>query len=59
MEQDGRAKYKLVGHRKFYNIAGVRHLLAQRQTGREKMTISERSGALVDYARWKLGLPEE
>jgi hypothetical protein len=59
MEAAGKANYRLVGCRKLYSISEVRRLLAQRQTGREKVTRNQRQRALLDYARWKLGLPTE
>lgn len=53
-EVAGRAKYALVGHRKLYSLGEMRRLLAQRQTGREKVTRSERQMSLLRWARWKL-----
>lgn len=58
MEVAGRAKYRLVGHRKLYSLSEVRRLLAQRQNGREKVTRSERRMSLVDWAKWKLQADE-
>jgi hypothetical protein len=58
-ESAGKTNYRLIGRRKFYSISEVRRLLARRQTGREEVTRNERQRALLDYARWKLGLPTE
>jgi hypothetical protein len=59
MEAAGKANYRLVGCRKLYSISEVRRLLAQRQTGREKVTRNERQRSLLEYAKWKLGLATE
>lgn len=54
METDGRAKFRLVGHRKFYSLIEIRRLLAQRQNRRRSTTRSERQLSLVRWAASKL-----
>ena len=54
METDGRAKFRLVGHRKFYSLTEIRRLLAQRQNGRKCTTRSERQMSLVRWAASRL-----
>jgi hypothetical protein len=54
MEAAGKAKFRLVGHRKLYSLSEVRRLLAQRQNGRAAVTRSERDRSLLQWARWKL-----
>jgi hypothetical protein len=54
METDGRAKFRLVGHRKFYSLIEIRRLLAQRQNRRKSTTRSERQLSLVRWAASKL-----
>ncbi len=54
MENDGRAKFRLVGHRKFYSLIEIRRLLAQRQNRRKCTTRSERQMSLVRWAASKL-----
>jgi len=57
LEAAGKAKFRLVGHRKLYSLSEVRRLLAQRQNGREKVTGSERRISLLRWAVWKLNPP--
>jgi DNA-binding transcriptional MerR regulator len=59
MEADGRARPRLVGHQKFYSVSEIRRLLAQRQTGRARVTRSERGRSLLEWARRKLELTPE
>jgi DNA-binding transcriptional MerR regulator len=59
MEADGRARPRLVGHRKFYSLSEVRRLLAQRQAGHKKVSRSERERSLLQWARRKLELTPE
>lgn len=57
MEAAGRARYRLVGHRKLYSLGEVRRLLAQRQNKRENVTRRERREGLLGWATSRLNLP--
>jgi hypothetical protein len=54
MEGAGRAKFRLVGHRKLYSLSEVRRLLARQQNGREKVSKGERQASLLRWAVSKL-----
>jgi hypothetical protein len=54
MESAGKARYRLVGHRKLYSVSEVRRLITQRVLGHNPTNQRKKRHGMLRWATWQL-----